>query len=208
VDGDQKFTWAARPPLTRENSPCRERSNKQVCVNRLWSLNETKIFGVLLIGIALLPGAVLTQGTSCKVIQEEAARLACFDKSVSDAKPRAVRPPKADVAAGARPLTPDQATYRANLDHAFLDAGVKLTVEAISDPKGLSMLKGAKLPVLMIWNGYLDRPIIYQIQKKMDVIGDARKANFGTVIFWDTSHGLYSFDVAKPGETCSRDLCF
>ncbi len=205
-----------------------------------------KIFGVLLIGIASLPGAVLAQGASCKVIQDNAARLACFDKGVSDAKPQAVRAPKADVAkaqpltpafaagitpdqgrdklarafldAGIKPgkpafaagITPDQGTYRDKLDRVFLDAGIKMSVEAISNPKGATVPPGAKLPVLLIWNSYLDRPSVYQIQQKLDVIGDARKANFGTVVFYGAqgTGNMYSFDVSKPGQTCSRDLCF
>lgn len=112
------------------------------------------------------------------------------------------------VAAGPQPLTPGQVAYRASLDHSFLEAGVKMSVEAIADPKGAPIPKGSKLPALLIWNGYLDRPMVYQIQKRLDVIGEARKAAFGTVIFWDPTRGLYAFDVAKTGETCSRDLCF
>lgn len=112
------------------------------------------------------------------------------------------------AAAGA--LTPDQSTLRTSLDTAFLKAGVRVTVEAISDPRGVTVPKGAKLPVLLIWNGYLSRPDIYQIQSKLDVIGEARKAAFGTVIFYSAggTGSLYAFDVSRTGQTCSRDLCF
>jgi hypothetical protein len=107
-------------------------------------------------------------------------------------------------------LTADQTAYRASLDRSFLDAGVKVTVEAVTDSRSTIVPKGAKLPVLLIWNTYLTRPNVYQIQKRLDVIGDARKAAFGTVVFYSATGtgSLYSFDVTKPGETCSRDLCF
>lgn len=113
-------------------------------------------------------------------------------------------------AGAAQPVTGDQLSYRSKLDKAFLDAGITIHVEAIGDPKGSRIPKDAKMPVLMIWNEYLTRPDVYQIETKLNVIDDARKSNFGTVIFWGASGGAgwYQFDVSKPGQVCHRDLCF
>jgi hypothetical protein len=168
-----------------------------------------KIFGAFLFGISLVPSAMPAQGTGCNVIQDSTRRVACVDKGSGVAKSQAVRPPKV-VAARPQPLTTDQVAYRANLDHAFLEAGVRLTVEAISNPKGSVAMVGTKMPVLLIWNDYLDRPTIYQIQQKLNVIDEARKANFKAVIFYGSAGtgSMYRFDITKPGQTCSRDLCF
>jgi hypothetical protein len=96
------------------------------------------------------------------------------------------------------------------VDTTFLKAGINMHVEAISNPKGSTVPKGAKLPVLLIWDRHLNRADVYQIQDKLDAIGEARKAAFGTVIFYSASGtgSMWDFDVSKPGRTCAQDLCF
>ncbi len=84
-----------------------------------------------------------------------------------------------------------------------------MTVEVIGDPKGILVSHG-QVPVLVFWTQFLSRPDVYQIQTKLDVIGEARKANFKSVVFYGAAGTgtLYRFDVSKPGQVCARDLCF
>lgn len=110
-------------------------------------------------------------------------------------------------------LTGDQSALRGRLDHAFLEAGANLQVLVVSDPKSTIVPKGSKFPVLLLWTqALLGRPDVYQIQTKLDVLNEARKVAFGTVVFYGASvsgtGSMYSFDVSKPGQSCARDLCF
>lgn len=103
--------------------------------------------------------------------------------------------------------TSDQAAYRTTLDRSFLNAGINLKVEVVLDPK---LFRDAQLkPPTLLFSGPINRPVVYQIQEKLDVLGGARKAAFNSVVFWSFSGaGMYGFDISKQGQTCSRDLCF
>ncbi len=139
----------------------------------------------------------------CNAIKDGSARLACFDQS---AHRELAAKMKIDAAS---PITSDMRDIRGKIDKALLDAGISMEV-SISSKRTTSIgVLSPPIPSLVFF-GALNRASVYQIVNALiPAFEDPRKAGFKTVEFVSLgAQQHYIFDIRKPSNVCSIDLCF